>query len=252
VPITDHDIRALEKHLLRGWPPARLVCVQGWRCGLDRGVTRRPNSVWPLAWEGEGRVAEAIAEVEALYRGAGLRPCFKMTRAAQPATLDDALAARGYTAEGSSHVLVAAAVKTLAPPDSRVEVVLLKRPSDAWLACYWAERASAAERKALGGLIGRIAVPHVFSAALVEGGVASVALAVASDGLAQISAVRTDPALRRRGLAAAVMAALVGWARAAGAERLALQVEAGNVPALALYRKAGFRRVYDYRYLAKP
>lgn len=252
VPITDLDIRALEEHLLGGWPPARLVRVRGWRCGLDRGVTRRPNSVWPLAWEREAPLAAAVDEVETLYRGAGLRPCFKITRAAQPAALDRALAARGYSAEGWSHVLAAAAVPTSAPPDPHAEIVLLERPSDAWLACYWAERASAEERTALGELIGRIAAPCVFGAALVEGGVASVALAVASDGWAQISAVRTEPALRRRGLAAAVMAALVAWARAAGAERLALQVEAGNAPALALYRRAGFRRVYDYHYLAKP
>lgn len=252
VPITDLDIRALEQYLLRGWPPARLVCVRGWRCGLDRGVTRRPNSVWPLAWEGDAPLAEAIDEVEALYRRAGLRPCFKITRAAQPAALERALAARGYSSEGWSHVLVAAAAQPAAQAGPHAEIVLLERPSDAWLACYWAERASVEERAALGGLIERIAAPRAFGAALVEGGVASVALAAASDGWAQISAVRTVPALRRRGLAAAVMAALVGWARAAGSERFALQVEAGNAPALALYHEAGFRRAYDYHYLAKP
>ena len=252
VPITDSDIRALEEHLLRGWPPARLVGVRGWRCALDRGVTRRPNSVWPLAWEGEAPLADATAEVETLCRRAGLRPCFKITRAAQPRALDEALAALGYATEGRSHVLVAEATRCSARLDPGAEVVLLEQPSEAWLACYWAERTSAAERAALGGLIERMAAPRAFGASLIDGAVASVALAVASDGWTQLSAVRTTPALRRRGLAAAVMAALAAWAKAAGAGRLALQVAVDNTDALGLYRNAGFRRAYEYHYRAMP
>lgn len=50
----------------------------------------------------------------------------------------------------------------------------------------------------------------------------------------------TAPAHRRRGVGAALLAALVGRALAAGARVIALEVRAGNVAARALYAGAGF------------
>jgi len=247
---SEAEMLALDDELYRGWPPARVVELDGWRCGLDRGATRRPNSVWPFAWQKRLALGEGIAAAERLYRAAGLRPCFRITRASQPRELAQALAARGYAREGASHVLVAA----LGPPPLPARgqpLSLCEQPSADWQACYEDGIADEAERTALRGLLARIEAPHVFAAALVEGEAASTALAVASGLSVQISAVRTRPSLRRRGLAEAVLGALGTWARAQGVERLALMVEATNAPALALYRKAGFRRVYDYHYLAK-
>jgi GNAT superfamily N-acetyltransferase len=244
-------MRALDARLLRGWPPARCVELHGWRCGLDGGVTRRPNSVWPLAWRGDLLLDAAITQAEALYRDAGLAPCFRITEGAAPAALDAALAARGYTVEGRSHVLVAPVAALPAGRRGTLELSLLAAPSEAWLACYAADHGDAAARTALAALARRIAAPRRFAGAVVDGTLASVALVAVTEDWAQVSAVRTLAEYRRRGLAAAVLEALLGWARRQGAQRCALQVEAENAPVLALYGKAGFRRAYDYFYRAR-
>ncbi|MCW2778916.1 MAG: family acetyltransferase, partial [Frankiales bacterium] len=59
---------------------------------------------------------------------------------------------------------------------------------------------------------------------------------------------RTRPEARRRGAGAAVLGALASWAVGHGAPRLYLQVEVGNEPALALYRRAGFELAAAYSY----
>jgi ribosomal protein S18 acetylase RimI-like enzyme len=241
------SIPELEGHLFRGWPPARVEHIGGWRCGLDRGVTRRPNSIWPIAWDGSLALEDAIARTEALYRDAGLDPCFRIMTGAAPPELEDALAARGYAAEGPSRVLVATLSPHPAPAD---DILFLEAPNEPWLACYESELKHEAERQATRALFGRITERHVFGAAVVDGVTTSTALAVATEGWAQISAVRTLPAWRRRGLAERVLAALAAWARRQGAANLILAVEAGNTPAERLYRKAGFRHEYDYRYRA--
>lgn len=58
---------------------------------------------------------------------------------------------------------------------------------------------------------------------------------------AELQAILVDDAWCGRGLARRLLAAVVAQARAWGSERLLLEVRAGNAPAIALYRDAGFR-----------
>ena len=55
--------------------------------------------------------------------------------------------------------------------------------------------------------------------------------------------VAVDPALRRRGVARALLAETLSRARERGASLATLEVRKGNVPALGLYESLGFRRV---------
>jgi ribosomal-protein-alanine N-acetyltransferase len=73
---------------------------------------------------------------------------------------------------------------------------------------------------------------------------------------AEILTIGVLPALRRRGIGHALLTAAAGQARAAGAERLLLEVAADNAVATSLYRRAGFqslsRRPRYYRRSAGP
>jgi len=59
-----------------------------------------------------------------------------------------------------------------------------------------------------------------------------------------------DGAERRHGAGAALVEGVAAWARARGAVRLSLWVTAGNEPAIALYRKCGFRPTGETKPLA--
>lgn len=56
----------------------------------------------------------------------------------------------------------------------------------------------------------------------------------------QITVVAVDPIHRQQGLGVAVLQALLGDAREAGAQRATLEVASCNQAALALYRRCGF------------
>jgi ribosomal protein S18 acetylase RimI-like enzyme len=66
---------------------------------------------------------------------------------------------------------------------------------------------------------------------------------------AGLAAVEVAAAYRRRGLATAVVARLVGWALERGARWCYLQVSPDNDAALALWRRYGFRPHHRYHYL---
>jgi ribosomal protein S18 acetylase RimI-like enzyme len=62
--------------------------------------------------------------------------------------------------------------------------------------------------------------------------------------------VEVDPAHRRRGLAHAVIAALLDWGAERGATTAWLHVETVNAPAITLYERLGFVTHHTCRYLA--
>jgi ribosomal-protein-alanine acetyltransferase len=79
--------------------------------------------------------------------------------------------------------------------------------------------------------------------AATEAPVLGFACAVAVADEVELQGIAVDPTVRRRGIGAALLETLVEWAREAGYRTLHLEVRAGNLPALALYRHFGFVQV---------
>jgi GNAT superfamily N-acetyltransferase len=71
-----------------------------------------------------------------------------------------------------------------------------------------------------------------------------------ADAEALLVGMFVDLAARREGVGVALIEAVAGWARACGAARLTLWVTASNDPAVALYRRCGFRPTGATRPLA--
>ena len=69
------------------------------------------------------------------------------------------------------------------------------------------------------------------------------ALKMLAHGNGEVKSMRTDPAFVRRGAASVILDTIIEAARQRGAARLSLETGSGHVfdPALALYRRYGFR-----------
>jgi GNAT superfamily N-acetyltransferase len=245
VPAHADLVRRIEHASVRAWPPRRTASVQGWLLRAAAGHTRRANSVQALDFESDGYLGRAIDAVEHWYGGNGLPACFQLTDAARPPGIDGALASRGYETLSPSSVMLAPA-EALA--DAPRDVELLHRPAQAVANALADPLWPAATRRERALLLGRIRRPHRYALAAVGGEPAAAGLCVLDDDLAGIFAMRTQAPFRRRGLATGVLAALAGWARAAGARQIYLQVEDENEAARQLYERRGFVRVYGYRY----
>lgn len=253
--VSPDDIAKLELLGMRAWPPATMEQIHGWRLGFTGGVTRRANAVLPLAWPAESDPECALDDVERRYRRRELRPCFKMTRASEPAALEQALDARGYGREGASRVLVSTtdavisgAVTSAAAGGTKVRY--LTEASPEWLATSGSGTEDPFLARVRQALFGRITAPHVFALAHSSGRPCGTALAVAEDGWAGVTAVHTLAAHRRQGIARDLVFGLARWARDLGQGSLYLQVEADNQAAVGLYEALGFRFAYGYHYRA--
>ncbi len=250
------DVYYLEELAANGWPAEVIQLVDGWRFRYTPGVTsRRVNSVWP---NNRGRfltVPQKLAMVEDFYARRNLPARFQICPAAQPAELDEILAQRGYVVDAPTFVQSAAIETVLArlPANSETAVQLETDLPDEWfnfqVRQYKLSREQAAARKAA---LSRIGPELVFALVQVEGETVGIGLGILERGWLGIFGMMTDPALRRQGVATAVLHALAKWGQSQGASQAYLQVMENNEQARPLYSQAGFTTQYQYYYRQSP
>ncbi|MFF7334538.1 GNAT family N-acetyltransferase [Streptomyces sp. NPDC090306] len=234
----------------RSWRPVESERLGEWELRAASGYTRRANSVLPLGDPGLP-LDDALAAVRAWYAGRG-QPAYVQTATGGEGTeevLCAELERRGWWREVSAEVWTGA-LAPLADREERTPVALARRPDEAWLARY--------QRKGLGEVALKVlgSGPSVWFATVPGDGPGALPAAIGRcvvDGRwAGFSAVEVDPALRRRGLATDVLAALAARALEEGASAGWLQVESENTGALALYAGLGFAAHHSYHHYREP
>lgn len=245
------DIALIEELAANAVPPLIWQELDGWRARYAGGVTRRANSV--LAARDGARLAidERIALAEGFYGRRRALCRFQLCPASQPADLDKALAARGYTASAPTLVQTAPIERLLGHAAGRAAVG--ESFDEAWLAAYAVGEGESDPAKiaARREMLQRIGPPAGFAALREDGRIAAVALGVVERGHLGIFSVATAPEARGRGLATAALGDLAAWARGQGAHTAYLQVFSPNTVAQRLYARLGFATRYQYWYREK-
>ena len=159
---------------------------------------------------------------------------------------------RGYRVEGETLTLISNPEDVQCPDDDAVRLTC--SPDARWLAAIAAIQGhSEKEHATYGKILNLIVLPKVFAAVEREGRTVAVAYGVMQRPLVCLESVATAPDWRRRGLARAVISAILASAAKQGAERACLQVQADNAAALSLYRSLGFdTELYRYHYRRAP
>lgn len=247
---------SLEAVSRRAWPAVEEAWQGGWLLRAGGGYTRRANSVQPVG-PPDGPLPAAIERAAAWYRARALRPVFKLTDAAVPAALDDALAGAGWTIEVPTLVMVREPAAAGPEPAALPPGYALSLDGDAgadWADAYarWhGLPPSSAERHL--AIVRRIRPERAAARVRDAGGrLVAIGLAVADGPWTGLFDLVTDPELRGRGLGRGLVRHLLAWGAARGAAAAYLQVEERNRGARRLYGHLGFVDAYRYRYRAAP
>jgi len=233
----------LEKVGLATWPALEIARFDGWDLRAAAGVTKRSNSVSPLA-ASTVPLEVKIAHCENWYRERRLPPCFRLTGHSTP-DLEPALAARGYVQEAPVTVMVRPVTPADVPSPVRVDDL----PGDEWFARLVERRFDPGTPGAVvREMLERRTAPTVFASIPEGDDIVAMGIGALHDGHVAIYAMHTVPDRRRRGLGRLVLDGLMGWGGGAGATTAFLQVHTASTAAHAMYEDAGFTAAYRYWY----
>jgi len=239
------DAAVFERSGLAAWPGIEVDWDGGWVRRAAGGYTKRANSVQCLEPTDDSDVEARIAAAVAWFTARGLPPVFRMTPLAGP-DLGAALDRLGWRSIDASHQFAMALDPVEADPRGRIYDVR----DPAFLAVQ--QRLSGYSDERLGKLDALLAAMTVEACGVVlqddDGAPVATALMAIADGIVVTGNVVTDASRRRQGHAGALMRTGHAWAHAAGARIAALNVQADNAGAQALYRGLGYARQYDYHY----
>lgn len=216
------------------WPAAATRDIPGWRLRDGAGGGKRVSAASALV---------AAPDIAALVAAGGRLALVTEGQA----LLDAQFAALGWGMVDPVLAL-AAPVGDLAVPPPPVSAFVVDRPPLAVQAELWAEGGIGAARLAV---MARVRGPAVTLLARAQDRPAGTAFAAISGGICLVHAVHVTPALRRGGCARHMMQAAACWARAQGAQHLAVLVTTANAPARALYAGLGMVPVTRYHYRQK-
>lgn len=252
VPVRASEIRDLEFAAAMAWPGAEHAWIDGWLVRAGHRISRRANSAVGLDFAARAD-ADALVAIGSWYVARDLPMLV-----AVPERL------RGFGGEPFSgkpasdtvHVLTRDLGSAGEPGPAPDSVVFTEAPSAAWVRAYLGDDVDGAAAVAvLGAHLGDTSAVTFAAVAGPDAAGTPVAIGRAAvtesphgDRWVGLTALWTDPAVRRRGLGDTILDALQRWGVEHGATRAYLQVEAGNRIAGRWYRARGFTLHHRYEY----
>jgi N-acetylglutamate synthase len=238
----------IEEAALNAWPAPRQVIYDGWLLRFAGGHSKRVNSVNPL-YPTTLPLHEKIHTSEAIYASQGLPCLFRVNEYIATPQLTQALQQAGYTPFDPTYVL---GRDLVLGEDLHADLTILEMPAEDWFRMRdQFMRVPASDRLAHEAVLHSI-VPEMVLMGLFAGGKpVACGMGVVEGSLMGFFSIYTASTWRRKGYGRLMMGALSDWGIERGATYGYLQVEGDNHPALAMYARLGFERIYAYEYYRK-
>jgi GNAT superfamily N-acetyltransferase len=242
------DIESLERATLQAVAPEALEVMPGWLLPMDSGTVGRAHSAVPLSHDTpDPALAASIAK---RYSARGFAPVFRLPELPAFYGMHRALQRLGFSRVQPTLTQTARVADVLAGPASPAGE-LEPAPDAAWMAMFLGEGLDPVDGASRARSLGR-AHDTLFASVRENGQTLACGAASFGHGWLGVHGMRTAAAHRGRGLAGSLLCTMALQAQQRGIDRVFLQVDASNAPALSLYARLGFTTAWTYAYWRKP
>ncbi|MDH6167102.1 ribosomal protein S18 acetylase RimI-like enzyme [Variovorax boronicumulans] len=240
------DIEAIERATVAAVSPEASEELDGWLLPFDGGTVKRAKSAVPLHRSAVD--AATLDRIEDRYDSRQAAPALRLADADCFDGLRAELERRHYVQDNPTCVQIGTVRQMRQVANGAGSMADVDRtPDDAWAALFLGEGFDPVDGAHRVRSLAR-AKGSLYASVRENGRTVAAGAMAFGHGWASVHGMRTDKAHRGRGLAGRVLAGLAQAALAQGFERVFLQVDAQNHPALSLYRRAGFQTHWQYRY----
>jgi ribosomal protein S18 acetylase RimI-like enzyme len=245
------DARRIEEAGLNALQTQRQLFYDGWLLRVSPGKAKRARSV-NAHFGSSLPLGAKIDHCERVYAERELPALFRITPFCAPANLERALERRGYVPFDRTLVQAAELDGPSLPVPSGRPVELCDASADAFVDAVATLRGSPeTQREAHRERLRHSPLDARHVVALVDGAPIAAGKSAREAEVVGIFDVVTAEAMRGQGVATMLVARLLARAWERGARFAYLQVDEDNAPALAVYRRLGFRSIYTYHYCAR-
>lgn len=246
--LTAVDIEAIERATLQAVAPEVVEELPGWLLPMDRGTVGRARSAVPLHHGLHD--TDLLSTIVARYQALGYEPRFRLPDLPSFQSWHEALNHLGWRREQPT-LTMAGEVHRLLALHTAPPAVLDSQPDAGWMAMFLGEGLDLADGASRSRSLGR-ATGTLFASVREHGQTVACGAASFGHGWLGVHGMRTAAARRGEGLAGSILHAMASEARQRGLVGVFLQVDASNLPALALYRRAGLSLAWSYDYWRPP
>lgn len=240
----DADVASIERATLQAVAPTHVEHLPGWLLPMDEGTVGRARSAVPLSHAPPARTM--LDTVIDCYGQRGHVPRLRLPEHEDWAPAHQHLQAQGFRREQPTLTQTATLDRLLALP-AHTGATLQARPDADWMAMFLGEGFDPVDGASRSRALAR-AEGTLFASLHEQDSTLACGAAAYGHGWLSVHGLRTRQDQRGRGLASALMRAMADEAQRRGIQRVFLQVDAANLPALALYRRIGFQTAWRYAY----
>ncbi len=242
------QIRLYEELSINSHPSIQTQYYDGWMLRFSNGYTNRANSV-NMVYPSTIDIQTKIEFCEEWYFSQN-QPCvFKVTDGSEE-QLDSLLENREY------QMVTPTDVMTMDLGDKQFQLsncTITEEVTEEWLNAYFTlEKCSDIQTQATARKMMNLIQSNTLYCHIVENGkIVACASAVIERGYMALLHVIVDETYRGQGYGRKLCEALLYEAKRGGATKAYLQVVQNNSPAVHLYQKLGYKKIYSYWYRVK-
>jgi GNAT superfamily N-acetyltransferase len=242
------DIESIERATLQAVAPEVVESLPGWLLPMDHGTVGRARSAVPLHHQAHD--TELLPSILERYAARGFEPRFRLPELPTFLPWHEALTQSGWH-RGQPTLTMTGALEPLSRVHAGPPAELAAQPDADWMAMFLGEGLDPADGASRSRSLSR-ATGTLYASVREHGQTVACGAASFGHGWLGVHGMRTAAGQRGRGLAGRVLRAMALEAISRGLSGVFLQVDASNLAAQALYRRAGLTMAWRYDYWRPP
>lgn len=242
------DIESIERATLQAVAPEVVEPLDGWLLAMDRGTVGRARSAVPLHHQTHD--TGLLPTILDRYAVSGFEPRFRLPDLPTFWPWHEALTQRGWRRDQPT-LTMTGTLEQLAQVHAGPPAELATRPDADWMAMFLGEGLDPADGASRSSALSR-ATGTLYASVREHEQTVACGAASFGHGWLGVHGMRTAASRRGRGLAGRILHTMAVEALSRGLVGVFLQVDASNLAAQALYRRAGLGIAWRYDYWRPP